>query len=290
MCDQDQMKRWAKGQLSRREFGLVTGAAALTACATDAPGANGQGIAPQLAQTPVTFETADGTMDAIFIHPQEGEHPAVIHWPDIAGIRPSHISMARRTADQGYAVLLVNPYYRDVAGQIWESFAEFADGGWDTARGYREKLSSFAIRSDTRAIVAWLDAQPFVDTSRGIGAEGYCMGGPFTVYSAAEVPARVKAAASFHGGGLVREDAESPHRLMATTEASFLIAIATNDDAKAPDEKTALREAADAAGKAAVVEVYSGDHGWTVPDSPAYAKEEADRAFEEKIKLYEAAF
>ncbi|WP_394730597.1 dienelactone hydrolase family protein [Altererythrobacter sp. GH1-8] len=290
MCDQETMKRWARGQLSRREFGALSGAAALSACtAGNAPGANGQGTAPELVETPVSFETADGTMDAILIHPEDGEHPAVIHWPDIAGIRPSHISMARRTADQGYAVLLVNPYYRDVSGQIWESFADFADGGWDTARGFREKLSSFAIRSDTQAIVAWLDAQPFVDTSRGIGAEGYCMGGPFTVYSAAEVPARVKAAASFHGGGLVREDAESPHRLMATTEASFLIAIATDDDAKAPDDKTALREAADSAGKPAVVEVYAGDHGWTVPDSPAYAKEEADRAFEEKIKLYEGA-
>lgn len=289
MCDQDQVKRWAKGQLSRREFGMVTGAAALTACASDAPGANGQGTAPGLIETPVTFETADGTMDAIFIHPEEGEHPAVIHWPDIAGIRPSHINMARRTADQGYAVLLVNPYYRDVSGQVWESFAEFADGGWDTASGYRESLSSFAIRSDTQAIVEWLDLQPFVDAERGIGAEGYCMGGPFTVYSAAEVPARVTAAASFHGGGLVREDDESPHKLMATTEANFLFAIAQDDDAKAPADKSALRDAADAAGKAAVVDVYAGDHGWTVPDSPAYAEEEAERAFAEKIKLYERA-
>ncbi len=289
MCDEATIRRWAKGQLSRREFGVMTGAAALSACGGgDAPGSDGEALAPQLVETAVSFATQDGTMDAIFIHPEEGAYPAVIHWPDIAGIRPSHINMARRTADEGFAVLLVNPYYRDVQGQVWESFAEFADGGWDTASGYREKLSSFAIRRDTQAIVEWLDGQPSVDTSRGIGAEGYCMGGPFTVYSAAEVPARVKAAASFHGGGLVREDEESPHRLIGGSEASYLIAIAQDDDAKAPDDKSALREAADAADKQAVVEVFAGDHGWTVPDSPAYAKEEADRAFAEKIKLYKA--
>ncbi|NVE95014.1 dienelactone hydrolase family protein [Altererythrobacter sp. JGD-16] len=287
MCDQANLKRWAKGELSRREFGVMGGAAALTACTGgEASGSKGEALAPGLVQSEVSFVTEDGTMDAIFIHPEEGEHPGVIHWPDIAGIRPAHIEMARRTAAEGFAVLLVNPYYRDVAGQIWESFADFADGGWDTASQYRANLSSFAVRRDARAIVGWLDAQPQLDTDRGIGAEGYCMGGPFTVYSAAEMPGRVTAAASFHGGGLVRDDEESPHKLIADTNAHYLIAIAQDDDAKAPDDKTAFREAADGAGRPAVIDVFAGDHGWTVLDSPAYAKEEAERAYAEKLKLY----
>ena len=292
MCDKATVERWAKGQLSRREFGALTGAAALTACSGGeaAAGAETGSAAPDVIESNVSFETEDGTMDAVLFHPAEGAYPAVIHWPDIAGIRQSHRNMAARTAAAGYAVLLVNPYYRDAVGEIWTDFADFVgNGGWDIAKGFRANLSSFAIRRDTQAIVSWLDGQPSVDTERGIGAEGYCMGGPFTVYSASEVPSRVKAAASFHGGGLVRDDAESPHKLMAGSDASFLYAIAQDDDAKAPDDKTALAAAPVAEGRTAVVDVYAGDHGWTVPDAPAFAKEEADRAFAAKIELYEGA-
>lgn len=293
MCDKTTLERWAKDKLSRREFGVVTGAAALAACSE----LDDVGVGPVktddgrllVVSDAVSFETEDGTMDGILFAPLTGQYPAVIHWPDIAGIRPSHIAMADRTAAEGYAVLLVNPYYRDVKGQIWDSFAQFADGGWERASEMRGKLSSFAVKRDAKAIVEFLDAHPSVDTKRGIGAEGYCMGGPFTVYSAHAVPGRVKAAASFHGGGLVREDDESPHKLMAETVAQYLIGIATNDDAKAPGDKTALREAADAAGKQAVIEVFTGDHGWTVPDSPAYAKDAAEEAWAAKLQLYRAA-
>ena len=143
--------------------------------------------------------------------------------------------------------------------------------------------------ADAKAAVAWLDEQDAVDTSNGIGTEGYCMGGPFTVWSAAAQPDRIKAAASFHGGGLVRDSADSPHQLLGDAQASFLIAIARDDDAKSPDDKTALRSAADAAGREAKIDVYDGDHGWTVPDSPSYGEAAADQAFADKLALYAAA-
>ncbi|MEP4238550.1 MAG: dienelactone hydrolase family protein [Erythrobacter sp.] len=294
MCDQAKLQNWAKDALSRREFGALAGAAALTACSsnemTGSPSeqAEGMGSSATLGDE-VGFQTADGIMDARFFAGPDGPAPAVIHWPDIAGIRQSHLEMAQRTANAGYAVLLVNPYYRDAKGEIWPDFVSFADGGWGRASEMRANLSSFAIKRDTQAIVAWLDEQSSVDTFRGIGAEGYCMGGPFTVYSAHAVPGRVKAAASFHGGGLVRDDEESPHRLLPQTTAQYLIAIASDDDASAPDDKVALCKAAAAANSIMTVEVYDGDHGWTVPDSPVYAKEAAERAFAEKLKLYEAA-
>ncbi len=295
MCDDAKLELWAKDRLSRRQFGALTGAAAVAACApsdgtSDASASGGgNGMSESLPGREVRFATGSGTMDARFLPSSGGAAPAVIHWPDIAGIRQSHLEMAQRTAAEGYAVLIVNPYYRDASGVIWPDFAAFADGGWGRASEMREKLSSFAIKSDTRAIVEWLDAQEEVDSARGIGAEGYCMGGPFTVYSAHSMPDRIKAAASFHGGGLVREDDESPHKLLADTQASYLFAIAQDDDTEAPDAKGALRSSADAAGRPAVVEVFSGDHGWTVPDSPAYAKEAAERAHAAKLKLYRAA-
>ena len=198
--------------------------------------------------------------------------------------------MARRLAGRGYSVLAVNPYYRDRSGQIWESFADFAaNEGFAKAREYRGKLSSDAVMRDATAIVGWLDAQKEVDRQRGIGTQGYCMGGPFTMYSAAAVPARIKAAASFHGGGLVRDDDQSPHRLMEQMQAALLIAIAQDDDAEAPTHKAILREAAEAADLQAKVEVYAGDHGWTVPDSPAYAEAAAERAYADLLALYEGA-
>lgn len=295
MCDEAKLKEWARGQLSRRDLGVLTGAAAITACAPEAvtaqAGETGEtaqsGVA--LTQTDVTFETADGTMDAVFVHPAEGEHPAVIFWPDIASIRPAKIDMVRRLAGDGYAVLMLNPYYRDVAGQQFEDFADFfGNDGFAKVTPWRGKLDADLIGRDAASAVAWLDAQPSVDTAKGIGTQGYCMGGPFTVWSTAAVPERIKAAASFHGGGLVREDYDkSPHKVLGQSTASYLIAVAQDDDAKAPTHKDEFASAAEAAGRPAKVEVYAGDHGWTVPDSPVYDKEAAEKARADLIALYE---
>jgi len=291
MCDEAKLKVWAADIVSRRQFGVLTGAAAVAACAPGEVTSEeqaGSASTTDLSESAVTFETADGTMDAFFVHPSEGKHPGVLFWPDIGSLRESKRNMARRLAGEGYAVLVLNPYYRDVVGQQFTDFADFiSQEGFQKVRPWREKLNADTIGSDATAAVAWLDTQDAVDTTRGIGSEGYCMGGPFTIWSAAAVPGRVKAAAPFHAGGLVREDYDkSPHKLLGSTEASFLIGIAQDDDAEAPNEKTALREAADAAGRPAAIEVFAGDHGWTVPDSPVYAEAEAERAYAAKLKLY----
>lgn len=295
MCDEAAITRWAKEGLNRRQFGALGGMAAMAACAP--VGTNAQGVSgeddmaislPAMSEETVTFETQDGTMDAFWVVPATNPVPAVILWPDIAGLREAKRNMARRLAGRGFATLVLNPYYRDQAGQIWEDFADFAgNGGWPKAREMRKKHTPEAIMADSRAAVAWLDAQPQVDTSRGIGTQGYCMGGPFTVWTASANKARVKAAASFHGGGLVREDTRlSPHNLMDDTDAHYLIAIAKNDDEKAPDEKGILAGAAGEAGDKSMVKVYAGDHGWTVPDSPAYAEAAAEEAWTDLMELY----
>ena len=292
MCDEKKLQTWAKETISRREFGALAGVATIAACSpagtTEAEADASPAVS--LTETAVTFDTADGTMDAFFVHPASGSHPAVIFWPDIASIRESKRNMARRLAGEGYAVLVLNPYYRDVAGEQFADFAAFiADGGFQKVGPWRGKLNADTIGSDAVATVEWLDAQDAVDTSRGIGTEGYCMGGPFTVWSEAAVPGRIKAAASFHGGGLVRaDDPKSPHNMLVEG-GGYLIAIAQDDDAEAPDDKVAFAEAADAAGANATIDVYAGDHGWTVPDSPAYAEAAAEKAYADKLSLYSAA-
>jgi carboxymethylenebutenolidase len=286
MCDENKLEEWARGAISRRQFGALSGAAALAACAS------GESMAttplPGIKEQAVSFPTADGTMDGILVQPAAGDHPAVILWPDIAGLREAKRNIARNLAAEGYAVLIVNPYYRDVAGEQFADFAGFiAGGGFGKVGPWRGKLNAEAIMRDATAIVAWLDQQDGVDTARGIGTQGYCMGGPFTVWSAAAVPSRIKAAASFHGGGLVRPDAPmSPHKVLDKVDAALLIAVAQDDDAKAPADKTTFAEAAKAAGVDAKVEVYPGDHGWMVPDSPAYNTAAATKGEANLLALY----
>lgn len=297
MCDEAKLKRWARQGLSRREFGMLGSIAAVTACAPKSGNAeDGNQVVtspgfPAWIEQEVAIATPDGTMDGWFVNTTSGPAPAVILWPDIAGLRETKKAMARRLADRGYAALVVNQYYRDAEAPIWQDFADFVNnGGWPRAREMRAHLDAEAVMRDAAAAVAFLDSRDEVDSNRGIGTQGYCMGGPFALWTAAAVPSRVKAAASFHGAGLVRDDSLlSPHLLMGSLQAALLIAIAQDDDAKSPGDKDTLRAAADAAGRAAQIEVFAGDHGWCVPDSPSYNEAEAERAWAELEALYASA-
>lgn len=290
MCDETKLEEWARSTISRRQFGALSGAAALAACASGTSESKASPAAG-LKEQGISFSTPDGTLDGFFVQPDKGKHPAVILWPDIAGIREAKRNIARTLAGAGHAVLVVNPYYRDVAGEQFSDFADFiADGGFQKVGPWRGKLTAEAIMRDATAITGWLDAQAGVDTARGIGTQGYCMGGPFTVWSAAAVPARIKAAASFHGGGLVRPDAPmSPHKVLDRIAADLLIAVAQDDDAKAPADKTTFAGAAKAADVDAKVEVYAGDHGWMVADSPAWNAAAATKGEADLLALYGAA-
>jgi carboxymethylenebutenolidase len=289
MCDDKNLADWANETLSRRQFGALTGAAALAACTagtSESQAAAREGLKEQ----GVSFTTPDGTLDGFFVQPDKGSHAAVIIWPDIAGLREAKRNIARKIAGEGYAVLVVNPYYRDVAGEQFADFAAFiAGGGFGKVGPWRARLTAEPIMRDAKAIADWLDRQEGVSQARGIGTQGYCMGGPFTLWSAAATP-RIMAAASFHGGGLVRPgDPLSPHALMDKMDAGLLVAIARNDDAKAPGDKDALRAAALAAKRPAKIDVYPGDHGWMVPDSPAWNAPAAMQGEADLLALYKTA-
>ncbi|WP_120717162.1 dienelactone hydrolase family protein [Tsuneonella amylolytica] len=290
MCDETDLEAFAKTDsektgLTRRGFAATGAVASLAAC-TSMPGG---GMGGALTESMVMIPTSDGTMDAFFVHPAKPA-PAVILWPDIAGLREVKMQMARRLAGEGYAVLVANPYYRDVKAPQFADFAAFqAQNGFEKVGPWRAKATEpAAVNRDATALVAWLDKQAAVNTRRGIGNQGYCMGGPYTVYTAAAVPGRVKAAGSFHGGGLVSDKPTSPH-LMLQAGTQYLIAIAQNDDAKQPAAKDELRKAAASVGAKAEIEVYSADHGWCVPDSPAYDQVQAERAWSRLLATYKAA-
>ena len=288
MCELDQLS--SMGAVNRRQFtrmGVMLGAGAtMAACSTTAEAEGG------LSERMVTFAAAGGTMDGLFVHPAGKKSPAVILWPDIAGLRPAKMAMGRRLAAEGFAVLVANPFYRSVAGVQFEDFAAFRDGdGFNKVRPWMAANTPEAVMETAKSVVGWLDAQDAVDTARGIGNEGYCMTGSWTIYSAAAVPGRVKAAASFHGGGLVGEAANAPANLLddLADDAKVLSAIARDDVERAPGDKDALRAAAAAAGADVEIEVYDGDHGWTVLDSPVYAQAAAERAYGRLLALYRSA-
>jgi carboxymethylenebutenolidase len=288
MCDEftasaDDASLATKG-ITRREFAALGAAAALAGYAAQV-----QAFAADrpLTEHMVGVETPDGIADAFFVHPSAGRHPGVILWPDVLGLREVKKAMARRLAASGYSVLVVNPYYRTFKGELGLDFSGFRTPEGQAKLGpARAALTPEAVTRDGAAHTAFLDGQAAVDTGRGIGTQGYCMGGPFTVRTAAAVPARIKAAASFHGGGLVTAAPDSPHRLLPATQAAYLIAVARNDDERAPADKDAFRAAAAAAGRTAEVEVYAADHGWCVPDSAVYDQAEADRAWNRLLALY----
>ncbi|MGD9663781.1 MAG: dienelactone hydrolase family protein [Novosphingobium sp.] len=296
MCDENDNARFdaalARRGLSRREFAAMGTAVLAWACSPTGSNADERGATSgteviPLSEDRVSIATPDGQADAFFVHPAKDDHPAVLLWTDIAGLREAFKAMARRLAREGYGVLIVNPYYRWAKSPQWDSFAEWMDkSGVDGVALWREKLTKDAISSDAKAAIGWLVEQPGVDTSAGVGTMGFCMGGPFAMWTASAVPEWVRAVATFHGSRLVAEGEDSPHRSLSGSKAAYLIAIARNDDEKDPTADDTLRDAAKAAGRPAEIEVYPADHGWMVADSPVYAESPAEGAWQRLLVLF----
>ena len=286
MCDDrtvsDNNEYLREKGLTRREFGVVSAGAGLAILLPRA--ANAQAVS----ETDLDVTTPDGVADSYFVHPSSGIHPGVLIWPDAFGLRPAKKQMAKRLAEAGYSVLVVNQYYRSQRAPIVNTtnFAEVSD----TLRPLMGTLNAETQMRDARAFVTFLDGQASVDGNRKMGTMGYCMGGPFTMRTAAAVPDRIGAAASFHGGSLVTDAADSPHLLVPKMKAHYLFAIAENDDENQPEAKDVLRDAFSQVGLPAEIEVYTGAlHGWCPPDSTVYHEAQAERAWSRLLVLFENA-
>ena len=270
------------GALTRRQFGEVSMGAGLAILLPRA--ANAQAVT----ESELDVTTPDGVSDSYFVHPSSGSHPGVLIWPDAFGLRPAKRQMAKRLAESGYSVLVVNQYYRSQRAPIVNTtnFAEVSD----TLRPLMGSLNAETQTRDAQAFIGFLDRQQSVDSNRKMGTMGYCMGGPFTMRTAAALPDRVGAAASFHGGGLVTDQPDSPHLLVPQMKAQYLFAIAANDDENQPEAKDVLRDAFAQASLPAEIEVYDGAmHGWCPPDSQVYDEPQAERAWSRLLALFTRA-
>lgn len=289
---EDQKKKEAQtADIARRDFVALSVAAGMAATvgAADAQGMD-------VVESDVEIKTPDGTCDAAFIRPKTGSHAGVLIWPDAFGLRPSFRAMAKRLAAQGYSVLVPNPFYRVTKAP----FTDASTFNFATDMGKIQPLMASvnapgAAEKDAVAYVAFLDAQKEVNKAKKIGTQGYCMGGPLVVKTAAALPNRIGAGGSFHGGGLVTDKPDSPHLLASKIKARMYFGVASNDDMRQPDAKDKLKEAFAAAKVPAEIEVYAGAlHGWCISDmpkqndAPIYNQPDAERAWGKLLSLYKA--
>jgi len=272
-------------RLNRRQFNTLAAGATLAAMLPAVVNAQ------TVSERDVVITTPDGEADAYFVHPTSGSHAAVLMWPDILGLRPAFREMGRRLAQSGYSVLVVNPFYRSAPSPVVPEGASFQDPDIrSVVLPMAQQLNADTHMSDARTFVAWLDQQSAVDTNRQIGTMGYCMGGPIIMRTAAAVPERIGAAASYHGGGLATDNPDSPHLLIPSMDAELLIAIAENDHEREPHVEGKLRDAFESAGVRAEIEVYDGAmHGWCVIDSAVYHEAQAERAWARTLAMFERA-
>jgi carboxymethylenebutenolidase len=280
--------------LSRRDFITLSVAAGLAAATGSALAA-----AQPVVETDVTIKTPDGTCDAAFIHPATGSHPGVLIWTDAFGLRPAMRNIGKRIAAEGYSVLVPNPFYRVAKAPVFDSTSSLDFKNQADMAKLQQLMGSVnapgAAEKDAVAYIAFLDAQSQIDKAKKIGAQGYCMGGPLVVKTAAALPNRVGAGASFHGGGLVTDKPDSPHLLAPKIKGRMYFGIASNDDERQPDAKDKLKAAFSAANVPAEIEVYPAKHGWCVPDmppesgTPIYNMREAERAWSKLVALYKTA-
>ena len=281
------------GDITRRDFATFLVGASLAATVQSAAA-----VGLDVIETDVEIKTPVGTCDAAFIRPKTGSHPGVLIWPDAFGLRPSMRAIGRRIATEGYSVLVPNPFYR-VSKAPFTDASNFNFQNPDDMAKLRPLMASVNApgngEKDAVAYIAFLDAQREVNKAKKIGTQGYCMGGALVVRTAAQVPDRIGAGASFHGGGLVTDKPDSPHLLAPKIKARMYFGIASNDDQRQPDAKEQLKEAFAAAKVPAEIEVYAAQHGWCVPDMPVrdgvpiYNKPEAERAWGKLVALYKAA-
>ena len=275
-------------RLSRRDF--ISFAAGFTAAATGTASHRERPVVDM----DVDVKTPDGICDAVFIHPAQGSYPGVLLWHDSPGLRPVIRDLGKRIAAEGYSVLVPNLFYRAHRAPVFDASFDYANNPADREK-YARTVATFlapgAAERDAVAYIVFLDSQPQVIKKNKIGTHGYCLCGPYTMRTAAALPERVGAGASFHGGFLVTDKPNSPHLLAPKIKARLYFAIAADDDKREPEVKNKLREAFATAKVRAEVEVYPNAlHGWCVPDSKAAEnKRDAERAWNKLVALYRQA-
>ena len=226
----------------------------------------------------VKVTTPDGECPAVVVTPDgDGSWPAVILFMDAGGVRPAMVQMAEHLAGMGYVAFLPEMYYRHGAYEPFDFATVFSDA--DERQRMMSMLSSLTkaqAASDAGAFLDFLATLPQVAGTE-VGATGYCMGGGLALTAAAHHPDRIVAAASFHGGQLASDAADSPHRVVGRITGRVYVAGARDDASFPPEQAQRLEQALSEAGVEHTLETYPALHGFAVPDNPTFDASAADR-------------
>ena len=241
-----------------------------------------------MSEQTVTITTPDGQAPARLFTPAmsaETRWPGVVYLTDIWGIRPATEKMARRVADQGYAVLMPHLFYRN-RPVVFDPLTKGQPRDRDAVPELLASLPASRIVSDGVAYAQYLQQRPEVSGSK-IAVVGYCFSGAMAVRIAAALPDSVAAAASFHGGRLVTEQSDSPHTLIPNIKAELYFGHAVEDPSATPQQIAQLDETLKGWGGVYQSEMYEGaHHGWTVEGrADVYNPKQSERHFEKLFDL-----
>jgi carboxymethylenebutenolidase len=230
----------------------------------------------------VDIVTADGLMNTFIVRPDgQGPFPVVLFLMDAPGKREELHDMARRLASAGYYVMLPNLYYRRVREFVMTADARAA------MVAHMNSLSNAMVCADCRALLQHAEQDP---AARGgaVGCVGYCMSGPFAFASAAAIPERIAAAASFHGVRLCTDAVDSPHRDAQRIRGELYFGCAEVDEWAPAAMLDALDGALRKAGVRYRIEWYPDTvHGFVFPERPgAYQEAGAERHWERLLDLF----
>lgn len=248
-------------------------------------------MTPSPVEKAIEISTSEGTADGFLYRPaREGQWPGAIYLVDAGGIRPSQRQMAKRLSAKGYVVLLPNVFYRSGKSPVFDFPMKIGDER--TMQRFVElttPLTPDAMERDGSAYLDFLAEQNWVSTG-GMGVVGYCFTGAMALRTAAARPDKIAAAASFHGGRLFTEAADSPHTVLPRVRARLYFGHAVEDKSMPRTAIEKLDRALESWGGMYASEIYEGAyHSWTVLDSPVYNPQQAERAFEKLVELFEGA-
>jgi len=241
-----------------------------------------------LAKRDIDIRTADGTARAgLFVPDRVLESlPGVVLYMDAFGPRPALDTMAERLAERGYIVLLPDLFYRFGRYGPFDAKTAFSDPATrDELRGMIQATTQEMTRRDS---ASFLEALAEAGASGRIGVVGYCMGGSRALTAAAAYPDRIVAAASFHGGHLASDAADSPHRSVSAIKGRVYVGNAGVDESFPPEQSARLAEALRRAEIDSMIENYVGmAHGWAVPDHRVYDERGSERHWKRLLTLFE---
>jgi carboxymethylenebutenolidase len=243
----------------------------------------------------IDIKMQNGVSDSVFFHPEgAGPWPGVLYLTDIGGIRDANRESSDRLAQQGYAVLLPNIFYRTSRAPLQPSIRALDDDGRKKRMAeLSAPLTPEAMESDAATYIEILAAQSC--TQKGpqkgmIGVVGHCFSGKMAMFAAAARPDKVVAVASFHGGGLYTDAPTSPHLALPRIKARLYFAHADKDHSMSEDAIAKFEQALAKWGGKYESEIYRGAyHSWTSSDSPVYNQEAAERAFQKLLELFKGS-